>query len=261
MNIPDQSKLTRSDAGNCWVYGCASVVVIGIVGAIIVVFGAKAFYNKIVDTYTDEVAVEIPIVEATEAEQTASIDKYDAWLGALESGTGAEAIELSQQDINILIQHHPEFAEFSKFAYVTIEDSEIQGDVSVPLDAIATETGFDRLKGRYFNGSVKLEIRFQDGFLEVYANEATLNGEPVSEEIMAGISAENLAKDVNSDPEVRDALRNIESVEIKDGKLVITPKANGAASDAPDPIASPQPVEAVPEAAVEEAPAETPNAA
>jgi hypothetical protein len=261
MNIPDTSKLTRSDAGNCWVYGCASVVVVGIVGMIIAVFSVKMAYNKIVDAVTDEVAAEIPAVEATDAEQTATIEKYDAWVSALDNGTGKDAIELSQQDINILIQHHPEFEEFSTFGFVTIDGSEIQGDVSVPLDTIATATGFDRLNGRFFNGSVKLDISFQDGYLEAYINEATLKGEAVSDEFMAGLRAENIAKELNNDPEIRDALRNIESVEIKDGKVVITPKAEGAVKSVPEPVTTPQPVERVPEAAVEESPLEEENAA
>ena len=224
MNIESKSKLTRSDAGNCWVYGCATVVVVGIVGAILAVVGVKYAYNQVVETYTDETAIAMPIVEATEEEQTTMIDRYDTWMQALDSEEGAEALHLSEQDINVLIQHHPDFEDASDVVYISIDDDEIEGEVSVPLNVFADELGLDKLKGRYFNGSLKVDVELKNGVLKVFASEASLKGEPIPDEFMTGIRGQNLAENNQNDPDMQELMENLESIEIIDGELVITPK-------------------------------------
>ena len=220
MNAENRSKLTRSDAGNCWVYGCATVVIVGIVGAIVAVFAAKAFYNKLVEETTDVVQVELPAVDASADEQTKTIEGFDTWKDAVENEEpGTNALHLSQQDINILIQHHPDFEKMSDYMFVTIDESEISSELSVPLDFL----GWESLEGRFFNGSVKLDIAFEDGYLRVYAKEASLKGEPISDEIMGAFRSENLAKDQQNNPQLMGIFEHLESVEIVDGELIITP--------------------------------------
>ena len=249
MNHTVEHKLTRKDAGNCWVYGCATVVVVGILGIIFLVFGVKYAFNKMVEKYTDETPIELPTVESTEEERTSTIGKFDSWMQTLESGDDAGTLELTQKDVNVLIQHHPSFTDISEIAYVTIDGSEIKGEMSVPLDAFATELGWDSLKGRYFNGSLSLEVIFEDEYLEVYMTGGSLNGEEIPQNEISAISGQNLAQDANSDPELRETFRQIESIVIEDGKLIITPKVGEGAVHQQAPEAGDAPVAVeVPEA-------------
>lgn len=218
------SKLMRSDAGNCWVYGCATVAVLGIVGVVVAAFGVRYMFAQAVENFTDDSAVPMPVVEATDEEKHLTIDRVDAWVESLEEETATQPLRLSQQDINILIQHHPENEEFSQYMYVTLDGSEIEGEVSVPLDEMATELNWESLQGRYFNGSVKLELSFSNGQLSVFINEANLKGEDISESFMAGIRSQNLAENSNRDPDMAQALEQVEAIEIVGGELIITPK-------------------------------------
>lgn len=225
------SKLTRSDAGNCWVYGCATVAVLGIIGVIVAVFGTRYMYKQLVENFTDDTPIPMPVVEATEDEIATTIERFDTWVTSMEDEEGATILRLSEQDINILIQHHPDNEEARNYMYVTIDGSEIEGEVSVPLDKLEMES----LKGRYFNGSLKLEVSFLDGELKIFIKEASLKGEPVADSVMSGFRTQNLADELNNDPEMEELFENLESIEIIDGILIITPigASESVETDAP----------------------------
>ena len=232
MNINHQSKLTQDNAGNCWIYGCASVVVIGIISAIVAVFGIKYALNKLIENYTDDTPIELPTVEVSEEEKTSTLNRIDTWMQSFESGEEPGPLELSQQDINVMIQNNPELSDFKDRLYVTIEDSEIKGQLSFPLDDIATELGMDSLKGLYFNGSLGLEDLFEDGYLEVYMKNGSLKGEAIPQDQLDMLANQNFAEQYNRDPQMDEAFKNLESIVIEDGKLIITPKVAESSSEA-----------------------------
>ena len=120
--------------------------------------------------------------------------------------------------MNALFQHHPELTHFAGRVYITIdEDDVLTGQVSVPLDF------FPGLGGRYFNGSATFDAAIDQGKFTVFVESATLKGEPVPENFMEGLRGENLAKDLHSRPDTKELIDKIETLEIKDGTISITP--------------------------------------
>ena len=74
------------------------------------------------------------------------------------------------------------------------------------------------------NGEAEFNVRFKDGVLFVTISSLEINGKPVPDEFFNSFRGQNIAKDANTNPKYAQAIRNLESVEIKDGKLIITPR-------------------------------------
>lgn len=217
MNIAAFNQKIRSNEGNCLIYGCASLVVLGIIGVVIIGYGANRFYNKILD-YTDETAMDLPVVEISDSERDAIIDRFDAWSEAMGDDDGEKTtLSLTEQDINVLIQYHEDMEQISNVVYITINDSIVTGQVSFPLDEIP---GFS---GRYFNGSADFEIELENGRLYLYTTAASVKGESIPDEVMQQMRNENLAKDLDDNPDTRELIEKIESIEVKDGVVTIVP--------------------------------------
>jgi hypothetical protein len=172
------------------------------------------------ENYTSTEALELPRVEASQSEIDAVLARVREFGEALDRNESPAPLSLSQQDLNILIQHHPELRDFSEVVYVTLENDQLNGQMSVPLSEIP---GFG---GRYFNGQATFDVAFRNDQLEIYVDSATIGDRSVPESFMETVRSENLAADFQRDvPESRDHLRKIESIAIRDGQVVLTPHA------------------------------------
>jgi len=216
-----QSKAQRrllENRGNCALWGCASLLVIAIVGIVVVTISAKILFNNFRDTYTDTEATELPIVEM-EAEKIESLlDKVDDYYGSLENGDASDPLTLTEKELNALVQYHPELDDLSRIVYFTLEDDLLNGELSVPLDQ------FPGFGGRYFNGNASFDLVFGDDGLEVFIVEAEVKGDPVPEDYLGGFRQQNMAHKYQEDSNTRDVMDRIEDIEIREGILIITPK-------------------------------------
>src|SRR4029079_2812956 len=117
-------------------------------------------------------------------------------------------------DLNVLIQDNPDFR---GHVYVTIPGDKLQGEVSIPLDRLR----IPGLSGRYVNGKADLSASMDDRRLTVTLDSLTVNGKPLPQELMNGLRQQNLAENLYKKPENKAALRNLESVHVADGKIVL----------------------------------------
>lgn len=181
------------------------------------------FLNKTIATYTSEEPMEIEVVEYSEEDMAALKARMDAFNDAIDRGeVPKEDLVLTAADINALIADKEEVR---GKVFVRIEDGEIEGDVSFPLD------GIPMMDGRYFNGSATMDVTMDDGHLFVRAKEAEVNGAPVPEEFMTGLRDENLAKNVNRDPDQRKFLRKFQDIRVEDDKLILEVRRDTEESD------------------------------
>lgn len=210
-----------SKDGNCALYGCAAVVLLGMAVVIVVGVVMKQAFDRIKEEFTAAEAVELPTVENNEE----TVSRLDTWRESLESGEGKTALVLTEEDINVLIQHHPDMEWLAGKVHVSIEGSDITGDMSFPLDEIP---GFS---GRYFNGSATFDLSLDNGRLYFYLSEASVKGEPVPEEVMASLRSTNLAEDMNRDPQFQDELSSLSSISITDGVVKILPSGVDVPAD------------------------------
>ena len=207
----------------CFFYGCLTTVVLFLVCALGLYFGARLMLNRAIEKYTVTTPVPVRQVEGTPEEIKAVQDRFKGFAEAIRSKGPAEPLVLSEKDLNLLINNVAELEQFKNHLYVAIEGRKLRGTMSLPLDSL----GFSKLQGRYFNGVAELKASLENGVLQVTLDTLEVNGEPLPEHLMAGVRGQNLARDVYKDQKSLEVLRQLETIEVDDGRVLVKPRATG----------------------------------
>jgi len=202
----------------CFFYGCLSLVILF---AIVVVAGYLGYRSikRTVLNYTDTSPAQIERAELPDEQQAALDQRAAAFFEALERGTNAQELVLTSAEINALIAKNKDFA---GKVFVAIDSNRVTGKISVPLPDI----GPFKLKGRYLNGEATLKVSLENSVLIVTLDEVRVKGKPLPASLMAGLKSQNLAADVQRDPEVADNLQKFESIEIRDNAVILRNRVN-----------------------------------
>ena len=203
----------------CLFYGCLTSIVLLLIAGIMVVVAIQ-YVKSLINTYTDTSPMVLPKVEMPAAEYEALEKRVGEFKESLDKSNGVPALVLSGQEINALIANQPDAKVLKDKFHISLEGDQIKGQVSIPLG----ESHLPFTKGRYLNGAAAFKASLQNGILIVTANSIEVKGKPLPEAFMSQLRNENLAKDVYRDPKKAEALRKIESIEVKDGKLIVKPR-------------------------------------
>ena len=225
----------------CFFYGCIIASILAVLFVIliaVIAFFTYQFVNKLVDEYTATAPRELPKLDMPPEQQQAVKDRVEAFRKAVEAGTPTEPLVLTSDDLNALIEDN---AELKGKIYVKVDGDEIKGQVSIPLDKL----NVGMVRGRYLNGEAELKASLSNGVLIVTLDSIEVNGKRPPDEMMKGIREQNLAKDAYKEEKNANMIRKLESLEVKDGKIILRVRAK--ASEAPDSKAAKKevPVEVV----------------
>jgi hypothetical protein len=225
---PEQYQAPPRQRG-CFFYGCIIASVLALLMAILIGILAFVGYRALsglVNEYTATAPEQLPKVEMAAEQRQALKDRVEAFRKAVNEGKATEPLVLTGDDLNVLIEDN---AELKGTIFVKIEGDELKGRVSIPLDKLP----LPMFKGRYLNGEAALKASFFDGELIVHMEEIEVKGKKPPEDAMKGFRQQNLAKDLFKDPENAKMLRKLESLEIKDGKIIVKVKAKSDAAPSP----------------------------
>jgi hypothetical protein len=230
----------------CFFYGCLFASILAVLMAIVLGVGGFLAYrvayralSQVVEEYTSTTPRELPKA-AVPAEQIKALrDRIEAFRKAVEAGTSIEPLVLNSDDVNALIN---DTDELKGMIYVKIEGDELKGQVSIPLDRLI-DVGM--VRGRYLNGEADLKASLSDGVLIVTLDGIEVNGKRPPDEIMKKIRQENLAKGVYQEEKNASLMRKLESLEVKDGKIIVRVRAKGASATESSPTKKDIPVEIV----------------
>lgn len=229
----------------CFFYGCIIAIVLSlllIIAIVVISFLTYQWFGRVVEQYTATAPRDLPVVKMPEPERAAVKKRVEAFREALKEDRPVAPLVLSADDINALIEDNPKLNLKGK-VYITIEGDRMKGQVSLPLNDLPT---LGLTKGRYLNGEAEFDVQVRHGRPFVTIEELEVNGQRPSDEIMRSLSGQNLFKDAKFKPEVQEDLDAIEGVEIKDGRMIITPR-NAIKSSAETPESLPADVLAPPE--------------
>jgi len=207
--------------------GCGVLLVGGIVAAFLAYLGIKNAINNMVNEYTAEQAVELPKPPGDAQAAQGVITRVDAFMDGVNTGNTTTPLSLTADDINLLINFHPGWKELAGAVFVTIDDDKLSGEVSLPMGKFIPLPLFE---GRYLNGSATISLELKDDRFMVFLEAIEANGQAVPEEVMSQLRAENLAKDLNRDPNMKGVFEKLKSISVKDGKIILVPKAAAGAT-------------------------------
>jgi len=210
----EQTKRPRG----CFFYGVlAALIVFGLImGA---AFVGLHLAKRLLNQFTDTKPAPLPVVQVSPAESAELQNRVRAFRQAVDRGFPTQPLALTAKDINVLLATDKDFQAFRGKLYVTIESNEVQVQVSAPME----DLGMAMFAGRYLNGTGTLTASLQDGKLQVTLQSLTAKGRPMPEPYMKKIRQQNLAQSVNNDAQGKTALQRLETVEIRDGRLLIVP--------------------------------------
>src|SRR5262249_32356890 len=243
---PEQYQAPPRQRG-CFFYGCIIASVLALLLLILLgvsIYLGYRWVTKMVDTYTATAPRDLPKVQMPEEQRKALKDRVETFRKAVNEGTPTDTLVLTSDDLNALIEEEPEL---KGKIYVKIEGDEVKGTVSIPLDQL----NVSMVKGRYLNGEADLKASLKDGVLIVTLESIEVNGQRVPDQMMEGIRKENLAKDAYKDEKSAEMMRKLESLEIKDGKIILKVRAKPGAASAEPSIKKAVPVEIVPSGAAQ----------
>jgi hypothetical protein len=212
----------------CFFYGCLTAIVLALVGALLVFFVyrfAKTKLDALVTEYTDTTPVQLEKVTLPPEQLSALQQRTAAFADALQKQTVPVELILSAEDINALINSDPAYKEVKDKLFVMIEGDRITGKVSIPF---TDNVGPLKLKGRYLNGTASLKVSLVNGHLNVVIDDLEVNGKQLPAPFLTEMRRHNFAQDVTNQPKAAEALEKFESIQVKDGKVILRNKVSAA---------------------------------
>jgi hypothetical protein len=209
--------------------GCLVLLLVLIVGGVLAYYGVRSAISGIVAQYSSDRPLAVPTVTLSEQQLQSIEQRVQAFSDAMDQGTAAQPLELTETEINGIIQRamaRRKPGGDGPRAFVRIVGKRLEGDVSLPLASFAPE-----LEGRYFNGKARISAGVVGDRLVAHLEDLKVGDRYVPDQFRERLGRENILKGAYDDPEARRFLTRLESIEIGDGKIVLRPKAPaGAAS-------------------------------
>lgn len=202
----------------CLFYGAlaGTVLIVFLVGIYLGFRYAKGVVNQLTDTKP----MPLPATHLSEAQMFELHDRVDTFADAVRDDEPTGPLEFSADELNALIATDPALAALKNHIYVSIDGNQLHAQISFP----AEELGLAALRGRYINANGVFDIALADGQLRVTAESLSAKGKPIPRHVMRRIAPQNLASRFNENPRAAAGLRKIQSIEVKDGKLIIRAK-------------------------------------
>jgi hypothetical protein len=203
----------------CFFYGCiTSVVLLALLlGALLI---GLHYVRKMVYQFTDAQPMTLPTVQMSQPEIEKVQERFEAFQTAVREHRPTKPLVLTADEINALIASGPDAQPFKGKFYVSLEGSQLKGEMSLPLQ----DLGLRMFKDRYLNGSATFNLGLHNGVLFLTPQTITVKEKPVPEVYMQGIRKENLAAGVVNEPKAVAVLQGLQDIQVQDGRLVVQPK-------------------------------------
>jgi hypothetical protein len=204
----------------CLFYGCLTLaiafVILGVLGFVGYQYARKSVGN-LVENYTDSQPASLETVELSQEELDQLQERVSAFQQALDRQDKQQELVLSEREVNALIARDPNM---KGKVQARIEGNRIRGQISWPLE----DVGPLKLGGRYLNGLATLGVSLTNGQLAVVVDDVEVNGKPLPAPLMKELKKKNLAQEALKNPKTLENIEKFESIEVRDGKLILKNK-------------------------------------
>lgn len=203
--------------------GCLFYVLCGGILILAILSGLLLGSLQVLRIFTEVKPASFPPVKITATEMEQLRQRADIFRDNVRAARPTEPLSLTANEINALIANYSDLQVLKGRLYVTdLQSNQIKGLVSVPTSQVPVGA-FKFLKNRYVNGSATLDLSFTNGTLNLNLQKLAVKGKELPEKYMQAIHARNFAQKINNDPRLSAGLNKLQSIEIKDSKLVIVP--------------------------------------
>ncbi len=222
MNTPPLQPEKRRKG--CLFYGCLTLVILCLAVLVGGGLGLYLLYQKaeaVAEKYAATEPMELPQVHYTQVDQDLFQERLKTFADGLAQGKPTVPLTLQGEDLNLLLASSPDLKVLSEGVRLKVEGDEVKGLVSLRLG----DLGFPFFKDRYINGEISFQVSLADSRLTVSPREIRVNDKPLPGEYLAAIRQHNFAESANQNPDLKQTLDQIESIEVKDGVVKVAPKS------------------------------------
>lgn len=202
----------------CFFYGCLTTAVIVVLAIIGIYVGARVVGKRILNTYTSTNGVAIAPVTLPRDQGNAAVRKINDFVADLNAGRATGPLELTAEELDYFVRHHKDWAHMREHLHVDINNGRVQAQISFPMQAINPS-----LKGRFVNATAELTPKVSNGALMIEVNSVKSRGQAVPQKFLGGFQ-----QNISWKPEGAE----LESVEVRESSVVITPKIKPASPPA-----------------------------
>jgi hypothetical protein len=214
--MPPRSAGQRPGAKPSRLKGCLVAAGIGVAAVLLVVgivMGIAAWkFRSLRSEFTDPELKALPVAEVNSETAKRLNRTVEQFLRAVDGGR-SEQFTLTGTQLNQVIAVLPAAREARGRVHLAIEGDRLSLQAGFPLDQVP---GF---QGRYLNGEFTLDVRVENGQLQIFVREATVRGKPLPKVLVDRFRGENLADRLLRDPDARRLMGNVKSLRLADGKL------------------------------------------
>jgi hypothetical protein len=216
----------------CFFYGCLTgiILLVIVLGASVAgYFAIKKKLNALLDNYTDSQPMALPSVHMSSDDYSKLMDRWNNFENSLKTHKDVAPLVLTSDEINALIENgYTNSKSIGRF-YITIDGDKLKGDLSLSLESLSPRI----FKGRYLNGSSTLDVTLRDGVFIVSPESIDVKGKPLPRETMDVFRNLNFAGGLTNDAHAMTIIHELQSVQVKDGKVIVTPKEDAAPAEKP----------------------------
>lgn len=208
----------------CFAKGCLITSLAGLTLLILLFGGAWFLYQKAVYKYTAPQPVQITSQIPTDAQLKSATEMLERLRTAI-SDNARETVEFTATDLNALIARHPDFANPRRQILISMANSIMTVEMSIPFD----RSRLPLLKGRWFNGTARFGLDYVYGQFNVIPKSLIANGHRVPQEFFSEsfVSSFNRSftrsfkNSLRQSREGEEFWESIKSVTVRDDKLVV----------------------------------------
>ena len=185
---------------------------------LIVIVSVVGYWHSLIKNYTSTQAQPLPALEVFDADLEHLTSRWTSWVTDVATDNAVPPFKASADDLNLLVGKNPALKDHLR---IVITNNQVCGQFSFPLD----QTKKRELKGRFLNGQGRLNLDFQGGDLIVTVAELKANGKPIPGWIFKKLQKKtgNLAKDLQKNHDVVAFMKKLDTLEVRDNEVVITP--------------------------------------
>lgn len=202
-------------------FGLVSVSMVVLIGLSVI---APPMMNYMVEAYTFAEPVVLPVVEFTDDEKGALEGRVEAFTDDLGSGMVIESMELSEDELNILVAND----DTASKVHLKLRGSELVAEMSISLENdLVIGLWRSSMAGRYISGVARLGLEIEGDFLAVDLVSFRVKGKPVPNWLKRVLQREIDGLNWLESDEVREVIGGLEAISIDEGQLKLHPKIIG----------------------------------
>ncbi len=203
---------TKKSGCGCFAMGCAAVIGIIVMAIVVLVMVLRAQIYR----FTDDKPLALPAVQVSDTDVAGVLGKVATFRAGMEGQGAISPLVLNDQEINAALMGIPDLKPLGERLRVRITGNQLRltfsSEIPLPL-----------LRGRYLSGEGAAEIGVSNKEIRLNLKSFTFRGQALPEALLAKFS-EALTGQINQDPQVQPLFDKLESLEIKDGNLIVRGK-------------------------------------